>query len=414
MAPSQPRIAIIGGGPGGLTLGLLLHKHGIQSTIFERRRKPTDEGLAQPSGMLDLHEESGLAAIRECGLYDQFLQLTGECSEAQKVSDKDGTILHADEGELSERPEISRNNLTKLLTFHLPPETIKWGHKLVSASSLSTPNRTATELDFGSNGKYTFDLVVGADGAWSQVRKLLTDVKPQYAGIQGITATIRHIMTKYPHLSALVGQGSFSALGLRHGVMAQRGQQDSARVYMFLTTADEGFASTSGLMDMTASSAKNVLLSDDTLLGRWGPTIKELVTVACDEESIDHPGTTLDIKPLYTLPIGVSWEHKAGVTLIGDAAHLMCPWAGEGVNLAMWDSLLLAHAITKARRIASDDSDSFQRALDPLMKEFEEDMVARAKEKAEETYSNGQMLFGEDGAKAFAEFFRSVYGDSAV
>ena len=80
----------------------------------------------------------------------------------------------------------------------------------------------------------------------------------------------------------------------------------------------------------------------------------------------------------------------------------------------MWDSLLLAHAITKAREISRDDSVSFHRALDPLMKDFEEEMVARTKDRAEETYSNGQMLFGEDGAKAFAEFFRSVYGDSGV
>ena len=414
MSSSQPRIAIVGGGPGGLTLGVLLHKHGIQSTIFELRQKPTDEALAQPSGMLDLHDESGLAALRECGLYDRFLQLTGECAEAQKVSDKDGNILHTDEGELSERPEISRHNLTKLLSCHLPTEAIKWGHKLISASTLSTPSGTMTELDFGSHGKHMFDLVVGADGAWSHVRSLLTDVKPHYAGTQSIATTIRHITTKYPHLSDLVGQGSFSALGLRHGVMSQRGPQDSARIYVFLTTSDENFASTAGLSEQTASSAKDLLLKDDTLLGLWGPTIKELVTVAFDEESTDHPGTMLDIRPLYTLPTGVSWEHKTYATLIGDAAHLMCPWAGEGVNLAMWDSLLLAHAITKAHGIASDDSASFQKALDPLMKEFEEEMFARVKEKAEETNSNGQMLFGEDAANAFCEFFRSVYGDSGA
>lgn len=53
--------------------------------------------------MFDLHDESGLAALKECGIYDQFLKLTGECSEAQKVADKDGNILYQDEGELSER-----------------------------------------------------------------------------------------------------------------------------------------------------------------------------------------------------------------------------------------------------------------------------------------------------------------------
>ncbi|POR33261.1 Tetracycline resistance protein from transposon [Tolypocladium paradoxum] len=400
MSPSQPRTAIIGGSPARLTVSLLLHRRSIPFTIFELRQKPTDEELAKPWGMLDLHEESGLAAIRECGLYDQFLQLTGEYAETQKVSDKDGNILYMDEGEMSQRPEISRHALTKLLSSHLPAETIKWGHKLPSAASSATPSGTETELDFGPHGKPALDLVVGADGAWSQVRSLLTDVTPHYSGTQSITATVRQVTAKYPHLAAL---------GLRHGVMSQRGPQDSARVCVLLTTADEGFAASSGLAGRTAAAAKDRLLDDDALLGRWGPAVKELVTVACDEESADNPGAAVDIKPLYTLPIGTSWEHKPGATLIGDAAHLMCPWASEGVNMAMWDSLWLARAITRARQAAGQDAASFQSVLDPLMKEFEEDLVARAKDKAEETYSNSQMLFGEDGAKAFAEFFLGAY-----
>lgn len=408
MPSFQPRIAIIGAGPAGLTLGLLLHKHGIPFTIFELRQKPTDEELAKPSGMLDLHDESGLAAIRECGLYDQFLQFAGECAKAQKVSDQFGNILFANEGELSERPEISRHALTKLLGSQLPVEIIEWSHKLFSAH-FTTPGATETVLDFGAHGKQAFDLVVGADGAWSQVRRLLTDVGPFYSGTQNITATIRNVTDRYPHLAELVGRGTFAALGHRHGVMAQRGPQDSARIYIFLTTPDEHFASSSGLASQTAAAAKERLLNDDALLGRFGPAIKELVTVACDEESADNPGAAVDIKPLYMLPIGTSWEHKAGATLIGDAAHLMCPWAGEGVNLAMWDSLLLSRAITNAYKVTGDDATSFQSALDPLLKQFEADLVARAKEKAEETYSNGQMMFGEDGAKAFAKFFLSVY-----
>ncbi|KAL2820042.1 hypothetical protein BJX63DRAFT_418589 [Aspergillus granulosus] len=408
MSPSPPRIAIIGGGPAGLTLGLLLYKRDIPFTIFELRHKPRDEDIAKPSGMLDLHEESGLAAIRECGLYDRFLQLTGETTEAQKVSDKDGNILHADEGELSERPEVSRHALTNLLATNLPPHTIKWGYKLLSAASLTTPNGTEVELDFGSHGKLLFDLVIGADGAWSRVRNLLTDVVPQYAGTQNITTNITQL-AQYPHLAELIGRGGFSALGFHHGVISHRLSQDAARIYTMLSLPDEDFPSSSGLASSTAAAAKDKILQDSTLLGRFGPIIKELFAVSCDQETNDNPGSLLDIKPLYTLPIGTSWDHNANATLVGDAAHLMCPWAGEGVNLAMWDSLLLAHAIIEAYETARETGGSFIRTLDPLLMKFEVDQVERTKEKAQETYNNGQMLFGEDGAKAFAEFFQRVY-----
>ena len=101
------------------------------------------------------------------------------------------------------------------------------------------------------------------------------------------------------------------------------------------------------------------------------------------------------------------------MTLIGDAAHLMCPWAGEGVNLALWDALLLSQAIIKAWTDSKEDDASFQTALDPLMEDFEKDMAARAGEKASETLTNGQMLFGDGAANSLRNFFASAYGEPA-
>jgi 2-polyprenyl-6-methoxyphenol hydroxylase-like FAD-dependent oxidoreductase len=407
MPSSQPRIAIIGGGPAGLTAGVFLHKHNVPFTIFELRHKPTTEEFAQPSGMLDLHEESGLAAIKSCDLLDDFMPLTGDCAQVMKIADKDGNDVFTHESSNEDRPEISRNALNQLLLSKLPSHTIKWGQKLLQATSSIGSGHTKIDLDFGGQGKETFDLVIGADGAWSKVRQALTNVKPHYVGRQIITLTIRQITRKYPHLAELVGAGTFAALGTRHGVISQRGPLDSARIYIFITTTDEHFATVSGLRSKTAASGKDKLLSDNALLGQWGPKIKELVTVACDEESADNPGINMDIRPVFALPIEHSWEHNPGATLVGDAAHLMPP-SGEGVNIAMLNSVLLSQAIIEAHATAGKEASSFQSALDPLIKKLEVEMVARGKAEAEQSQKLGETMFAEEGAAAIVEWFKSM------
>ncbi|ROW16116.1 hypothetical protein VPNG_01982 [Cytospora leucostoma] len=409
---SQQRIAIVGGGPAGLTLALLLHKHGIPATIFELRQKPTEEEFAKPSGMLDLHEGSGIDAIKECGLFDDFIPLTGDCAEATIVADKHGSILYERNSERLSRPEISRNALNKLLIGNLPPGAIKWGHKLLSATCTTTGGHTETELDFGPHGKQTFDLVVGADGAWSRVRKLIAGEKPYYAGRQIITLTITHITEKYPHLAELVGPGSFMALGGRNGVVSQRGPVDSARIYIFLSLAPEGSSSSttsSGLAGQTPGAARDKLLESDALLGTWGAPIKELVAAGCEEEAARDPAAKLDIRAMYTQSVGSSWDHRPGVTLIGDAAHLMLP-SGEGVNLGMLDALLLSRAIVEASLEATagdgDVATSFRDTFDPLLKAFEVDLGARAKTAAEHSQWLSKVMFEEDGATALAMAFQ--------
>lgn len=405
-AQQPPHIAIIGGGPSGLCLGVLLHKRGFPFTIYELREKPADNALSQPSGMLDLHEESGLAAIRACGLYDQFVPLTAECSQISRVLDKDGNVAHADDGFDGNRPEISRNALNHLLLSTMPPESIRWGHKLLAATR-ATDGRVT--LDFGFQGIVQCDFVVGADGAWSKTRPLVTDVKPHHGGIHYITLTIVEVTERHPDIAAMVGSGSCFILGLHNGVISHRGAQDSASFYVGISSEDETAlpAATAG---MTTAQLREKLLSDPALFGRWGSKTRALITAACDEEAKMSGPLAPPLKPLYMLPIGQRWEAQPGVALIGDAAHLMMPWAGEGVNLALWDSLDLAEAIaTGWERSGGQKAGAadFCTTMIPLIAAFDNKMFERSQQAAEETWRNSKVMFAEEGAKAMANLFAS-------
>ena len=409
----RPRIAIVGAGPAGLALGLLLHQRGVNTTIYELRGKPTLEELSHPSGMLDLHKESGLKAMRECGLWEGLQAATGDCSESMRVVNPHGVVLHTDEGELEGRPEVARNTLTNLLIRNVPADIIKWNHKVTSVQSSHSAVTGACEitLDFGPNGPAMYDFVVGADGAWSRVRKLLSETQPFYTGAQWVTATVRNVSTNYPHLLELTGSGTLSALGWNNAMMTQRGPQDSLRMYAAISTPDQHWAETTGIKGKTAAEVKTTLLGDDNLFQKWAPKLQDLLATACDEETNDKPGEA-DIKPMYMLPVGYRWDHRPGVTLIGDAAHLMTPWAGEGVNLALWDALDLAHVLSAVPE--ATDAATWQAKVDPRMVEFEETLFARAEVKAAETDSNKNLFMSENGAERMAEFFRTAYEGMAA
>ncbi|KAI9898084.1 hypothetical protein N3K66_006444 [Trichothecium roseum] len=454
-AVPPPRIAIVGAGPAGLTLAALLHSHAIPSTVFELRPQPSEAEYDEPAGSLDLHEGTGLAAVRALGLYEAFSALTDDCSEDMLVADKSGAVIYHHVGDVEggePRPEIARNKLNQLLLTKVPAGSVRWRHKLLSAeivpSSTVGISSSEVELDFGDGnngndaeeereeekkgkGKYRFDLVVGADGAWSRVRPLLTPAKPRYAGQHNVTATIRGITARHPRLARLVGEGSFMCCGDRHGVVSQRAARDSARVYAMISAPDENFAREVGLKGRTPAECEGLLFDGaDAPLRGFGAVIRELLGAALRDETDAKPGAEVDVRPLHTLyggsdddgeggrDEGARWEHKAGATLIGDAAHLMPP-NGEGVNMGMRDALEVCKAIVQARDRAAaaastaadgggaDVGSVLAEELDKGMAAYEADMYARADEVARETAQLLGTLYGsDDGAEAMVEMMK--------
>ncbi|TQS42537.1 FAD-dependent oxidoreductase [Cryptosporangium phraense] len=306
------RIAIIGGGPGGLTLARTLHVLGLESTVYER--DPSRDARGQ-GGMLDLHTDTGQRALRVAGLEDQFLVHARREGQDFRLLDETGTLLlrvdTPDDAPLA-RPEIDRSDLRDLLLDSLPDGTVQWGKALTTAGD---------ELLFHDGTAAGYDVLVGADGARSRVRPLLTDAEPVPVGVEHVELGIPDVDRTHPHLAAVLGRGNYWALGPGQGLGAQVNGSGRVRVYL-------SFYEGHDVPPLTKDALARAF-------DGWGPDAQDLIR-ACDDEIVR--------RTITMLPPGLTWTPNPRVTLIGDAAHL-CPPSGEGANQAMLDASELAQAL---------------------------------------------------------------------
>ncbi|AKT40785.1 FAD-dependent oxidoreductase [Chondromyces crocatus] len=331
-------IGIVGGGPGGLTLARVLATRGIVSTVFERDPHP----LARPQGgSLDLHTDSGQRALREAGLEAQFRAVARYDDQGDAIYDHHGKLHFANTDAASgDRPEIDRTQLRALLLDSLPDGTVRWDSR-VTAITQVPGGRHCVEQDGTSLGE--FDLVVGADGAWSRVRPLLSSHMPTYTGVLCIELCIDDLDARHPALAALVPHGKISVVGDCRGLIAQRSSNHHLRVYVMFRIPE---AQLQGLIDPAHPARARAQL--EGMLPGWAPSMLAFIDAAND---------TIHVRPLVALPVGHRWAHRPGITLLGDAAHVMPPFSGEGVNMAILDGLELALALAGSAEKDSDEND---------------------------------------------------------
>lgn len=234
------RVAIIGGGPSGLTLACILKAAQIPFTVFEL---DPSSSIRSQGGMLDIHKGSGQLALAKAGLLDDFRKRMRVDATEFYLRDFTGKVhWHHTEAEEEdpERPEIDRGDLRDLLLGPLDGDNVKWGKKFVRAEKGVNETGGQFTLYFADGSTAGgFDILVGADGAWSKVRPLRSDVSPAYTGITVVTASISDLDIRYPKLAQFVGNGSCLLVDGSVGVIAQKSGDGSVKTYSFIPVAEE-------------------------------------------------------------------------------------------------------------------------------------------------------------------------------
>lgn len=337
-------ITIIGAGLGGLTLARVLQLNSIPVTIYEK--EPSAESRTQ-GGQLDIHERDGQIALQRAGLFDQFQSIIHDGGAAAKVLDKDGnTIVDIPDDGNHGRPEVLRGDLRQILLQSLKPNTIQWDKKLTDIQSLEHGQH---RLSFADGTTVTTQILVGADGTFSKVRPLVSDAKPQYVGTSLIETYLYDVDNQHPSAANIVGQGAMYALAPGKGIQAHREPGNVIHTYIALRQ-------TEAELDQIDFNNSNVALKQ--LAHQFDQWHNDLLTLINESEK----GPIL--RKIHALPVGHQWDRVPGVTILGDAAHVMTP-AGEGANLAMFDGSELAQAIIEHPNDIETAFAQYEQALFP-------------------------------------------------
>ena len=348
MHMTKLRIGIVGAGPAGLVVARILQMNGIACTLFER---DSSEVTRSQGGVLDMHPEGGQFAFRACGLYDEMQRVARYDEQEMILYDKNGDLRFFQPNDPNgDRPEVDRPDIRRILLASVASDCIQWEHRLSGVAQLEFSD--SVTLHFRNAPSKVFDLVVGADGAWSRVRPLVSKATPAYTGATFYELHYTDAAAHDPELIALTRRGNMFALGDRLAINSHLTASGGVHVYAGIWTGD----------------TPGPPMNREELIERfqsWSPELQRFLTLA-------EPQTSTRI--IAELPIGHRWPHHRKVTLVGDAAHLMSPFSGEGANLAMRDAADLALAIVYASQSGIE--------LNDAVSAFESVMFERAQESA--------------------------------
>ena len=382
-----PHIAIVGGGIGGMALAVACLHRKIPFTLYER-----DSSFDARSNGYGLTLQQASSAIKGLGIFDLK---EGIVSTRHVMHSIDGNVI----GEwgmrkwmdLNEEKPVKKTNIhiarqalrLALLEQLGGPNKVHWGHQLVNFKG-SEDN--GVELNFKVNGalkNIKADFVVGADGIRSSVREILIgeDKTPlRYLGCIVILGICPLEALKGFENPLLDSASVFQTANGKERIYMMPYSSDSVMWQMSFPIAEKEAKELS-------SKGAVTLKKEACRRAQWHDPIPQILNATLESEISGYPVYDRDLLKMELLELGKQ------ITLIGDAAHPMSPFKGQGANQALLDALALARAISNGCRPKSQWRTSGIR--NTVLSQFETEMLARTASKVIESAEAAKFLHSE-------------------
>lgn len=331
------KVGIIGAGPAGLATAIALRKQGIDVHIYERATafRPIGAGVTlSPNGV------RSLAAI-DTDIVQELKQQGAQLNRFRIKTARGWPILNQPvKDDDYDQPFLAVRwfSLQETMRTKLPPEILHLHHRLIHFEQ----NPQKVSLSFDNGETTTVDLLIGADGIRSVVRKQLLGLEdPIYGGWM----TWRGVQ-KYQHRLLLPHHTT---------IFAKRGKS------LILLDTGEGYVSWALEMifptlhrSQSPETAKAQVLQE---LSKWHPALRELINLTDADTIVERPVCEPIILPQWS---------DGRVTLIGDAAHPMAPFLGQGTNTTFEDVWALSACLSQ------------QDNLETALEQYETSRIERA------------------------------------
>lgn len=382
MLIENKKIAVVGGGMAGLTLARLLQMEGADVQVYER---DFSRDVRVQGSTLDLHEGTGLEAIKRAGLIDEFYKYHRPTASKLLIVDKNLHIKFDDHDHIAavaeNRPEIDRAPLRDILLNSLNKNTLVWDRNFVSMEK----HGEGWILQF-KNGQTAYaDLVVAADGANSKIRSYLNAPNPIYSGITLVEGNIYDAHKNAPKLFEFTKGGKVMAFGDEQFI-GYGTKGDGSIMFVASTKAPEHIFAERG-NDVNIKQQVSKWLNDN--FSGWSVAWNEFFA---------NENVSFIPRPQYYFPLDQCWTTQSNLTMIGDAAHRMPPFAGEGANVAMQDAFELAACLTNG---------NFEN-LEIAISYFENQMIQRGAEATQDTLENSDRMHSATALQQMLDFFGEI------